>query len=170
MVLRPELLQHLNIPKPLHGLNPRNILGQEWWDRQKQQARQIAKDCCAACGVHKSRAKYHKWLETHESFLIDYNKGTLTIVEYVALCHSCHAFIHDGLLNIKLQKGEISQAKFDDIMSHGNLILHRAGIEKPEYPDECNVKWQDWRLIFDGQESKPLWKDYEHWYNHYNKL
>jgi hypothetical protein len=67
-----EILFCPNTPKPLHGMSPRSILGDEWWDKERIKAYRKFFNHCQACGVHKSDALYHRWLEAHEVFNFDY--------------------------------------------------------------------------------------------------
>jgi hypothetical protein len=177
---RPELLTHPNIPKPLHGLNPRTLLGQAWWDEQRQAAYAKNNYCCWACGVSKTAAREVQHLEGHEAYDIDYRAGTTRLVEVVALCHYCHNFIHCGRLRSLAEKGEVSWRKFQDVMTHGLAVLEAANLEPhwhakavldPEYcpPPQPNgiAPWSAWRLILEGQEFRSLFKSYEEWKAHY---
>lgn len=129
MRLRPEVLTHPNIPKPLHGLSPRAVKGKEWWDTTRKAVYNKQGHRCIACGVHKRDAKYHNWIEAHESYTIDYTKGCMEVEEIVGLCHSCHNFIHCGRLQMIWSKGEISEGKYFDIMLHGFRVLKGVGME-----------------------------------------
>lgn len=134
---RPEVLVHPTIPKPLHGLSPRSIKGKDWWDVTRKQVYKEQGWCCIACGVKKEEAKYHQWLEAHESYKINYTKGFMVLEEIIALCHSCHNFIHCGRLQILYYKNEISFCKFRHIMLHGFKVLKDKGI-KP-HPNQVMV-------------------------------
>lgn len=164
--LRPDLLLFGNIPKPMHGLNPRTIKGQEWWDIQRQAAYQRTNFHCLACGIHKSKAKWHQWLEAHEEYLIDYQKGRMQLLSINALCHSCHSFIHDKFLEQRWLKGEIGDRQYWDIQEHGTRLLKRHKLQfiPPSY---LAAKWQDWRMMIDGKEHPPLWKNEKEWREHY---
>ena len=100
--LEPQLLLAPNVPKPLHGLAPRVILGQAWWDKTRRAAYKQTNYHCLACGVHKTRATYHAWLEGHEVYSVNYELGRAKYVRSVALCQFCHNSIHDGLLKALL--------------------------------------------------------------------
>ena len=123
---RPTLLSMPNVPKPLHGLNPRSIMGKERWDIARQEVYASTDYHCAACGVHKRDAKLHQWLEAHETYDIVYKAGVATLVEIVPLCHFCHNFIHSGRLRILARQRKVSANLVREIMSHGVDVLKRS--------------------------------------------
>ncbi len=191
---RPELLAHPNLPGPLHGLNPRTILGPTWWNVQRIAAYERYGNRCWACGTPREEAEYTHFLEGHESYAIDYAKGTARLSEVVALCHACHAFIHSGRLWSLYAKGEVSredalhilergisilrQAGFQPFyaaymfksMMHGNSEIEAADFSKEQggwYPPKSSVLWGDWRLVIDGKRYKPVFEDERAWQEYY---
>ncbi len=189
IITNPKLLQHPNIPKPLHGLSPRAIKGKEWWDKKRQEVYKSTNYHCKACGVHKSQAKYHKWLEAHEDYTIDYEKGTMEIKDIVPLCHSCHNFIHSG----RLFTVEDDLDKVAQILERGFNILNENGLEapyaaniiaikleidydiyvhricEPELPPTTIAEWDDWKLIFEGEEYYSKFNSLKEWAEYYRK-
>jgi hypothetical protein len=166
----PSILQHPNIPKPLHGTAPRVIKGKDWWDTQRQAAYAASDYCCAACGVHKSQAQYHKWLEAHEVYRFDYPNGRAYYLGAVALCHACHNFIHSGRMEMMVRRGEMADSKRQAILKHGKKVLmdgFRAGKVCPVQTPESIAQWQDWRLVLEGQEYPGRFRDYQDWQDHY---
>lgn len=179
---RPELLSMPNIPKPLHGLNPRTLMGQEAWDLRRREVYASTQNHCSACGVHKSNAKKHQWLEAHEIFDVDYKKGRATFVEIVGLCHFCHAFIHSGLTSVRARKGQITPVEVRAIMQHGVDVLRcgsspmfigtakicqLVGVDftvvpvKPATDDMA--PWSKWRMVWNGREFRGKYKTFDDW-------
>jgi len=191
-----EILTHPNIPKPLHGLNPRTILGDTWWNRQRQTAYAASNYHCWACGTHKTAAKYHKWLEAHEMYTYDYENGVAHFQYVVALCHSCHNFIHSGRLYAMYKKGQEPLYKVKDILSTGIGRLQHYGLqpyfgtfvvwlmleqdmsEKEAYAHaakfypptpKSSVRWEEWRLELNGVLYKPLYRNEKEWERKYGR-
>jgi len=167
VILRPEVLLCANIPKPLHELAPREILGREWWDRTRREAYQSTKYRCIACGVMASMAKYHPWLEGHEIYQIDYKRGIAVYKETVPLCHACHSFIHDGRMLALVQAGKMTLKRYDDIMKHGNAILKKHNLVKFVYTGPI-APWEKWRLSLEGKLYSPKFASYEAWKRHFH--
>lgn len=168
--LRPEVLLCPNIPKPLHTVAPRNILGQAWWNKERRTAYASTNKRCIACGVHHSKAKCKQWLEGHELYRTDYALGRLTYLETVPLCHYCHNFIHDGRMENMVQQGAMTQAKFVAVIQHGDAVLLRYGLRRPTKAERDKAiesselaAWEDWRLVLFGKEYPPAFKTYQDW-------
>lgn len=172
----PELLTHPNIPKPLHGINPRTIMGQSWWDKTRKEAYAKYNQHCWACGIHKSKAKYRRWLEAHEGYNIDYKTGTVTINEIVALCNACHNFIHSGRLYALTEKGETPINKSLSILKRGLDILEplllkpfagtiRAYGELKGFSDKAIIELADYygvdMLNVEDEFTHVAWKDWK---------
>lgn len=160
----PSLLLCPQVPKPLHGVAPRVILGSTWWNRTRQEAYRSTLFHCKACGVSKHQAQYRKWLEAHEIYEIDYKAGRALYTGAVPLCHLCHAYIHVGRLNALLQRGLIPQGKYVRVIQHGNKVLREAGLERnPVYSGKI-ASWASWRLVLLGKEYPPLYKTEDEWH------
>ena len=184
--LCPEVLSMPNIPKPLHGVNPRTIMGKEAWDIVRQEVYKSSDYHCRGCGVSKAEARRHAWLEAHGYYDIDYKKGVVTVKMLIPICHYCHNFIHSGRLSMILGKDKTEQEVIA-ILEHGFKVLKdnklkafpftldladslgakTYGVGAYELPENEDVKWEDWRLIWEGKEYPPMYKTYEDWQNHY---
>lgn len=94
VVIRLELLTHPHIPRVMAGVNPRTILGREWWDVVRKQAYLANNYNCCTCGGNPD----DRPLDAHKVYHFDYMNKVMTFVEVVALCKDCHVFIHSGCL------------------------------------------------------------------------
>jgi len=184
--IKPEILTHPHIPKPLHGLNPRTILGKDWWDKVRLNAQEINKFKCVACGTHKSELIKYKWLEGHEYWDINYHTGKCEVKSIEPLCHYCHNFIHSGRLSMIIGKEKTKQ-EIIDILEHGFKILSEHNLKafpftidlakeigannfKVEaYNIDVNpkIKWSDFKMILEGKEYSSKFKNEEEWSNFY---
>lgn len=162
---RPEILQHGQIPRPMAGVAPRVIFGQEWWDVERKKAYAANNYCCWACGAYDA-------LDAHEVYDIDYMKLRMKFIEVVAVCRNCHMFIHAGLT-----KRTVTASKFKKIVLHGYKILKAAklkinwGLETllplepwtwkirniigPRPPMQDRMYWGRWRLVIVDNEYPP---------------
>lgn len=164
---RPEILLHSTIPPSLFGINPRTIEGSDWWNVVRWEAYAENNYCCWACGISKLDAKYHQWLEAHECYDFNVTTRVATFIEVVALCPSCHCFIHKGRL-VQVE----GRAKILDVFKHGVEVLAGANLPVPmavirylaisqewtygEYRMQANLEahhnWSRvWTLSFEGQ-------------------
>ncbi len=186
--MQPKILQHPNIPKPLHGVNPRTIMGQSWWEKTRQEAYESNNFHCLACGVHKNEARYYSRLEAHENYTIDYCTGTVKVTDIIPLCHSCHNFIHSGRLWM-ISKTDSQIKKTCEILKHGFDILkanklcafsgtiwvaeelgvkHKCKELKQKHP-EIPIEWGSWKLIFNKQSYHSKFKNIKEWADFYSK-
>lgn len=165
---RPELLLHPQIPKPLHKLNLRSIVGKAEWDRIRNAAYAQHSDCCWACGSLRRQigptGKRATDLFAHEHFEFDYPKGEGRIVEVVALCIDCSNYIHIGQIKMLVQRGELPESELERISQHGGEVLKAAGLEKlPNSYFGPVASWSDWHILYQGQRYPTPYRDYNEW-------
>lgn len=177
----PGILTHPNIPKPLHGVAPRVVLGEPWWKAERDKAQNHAKGHCQACGTSAQTGR----LEAHEIYSIDYQTGVAKYLETTMICHKCHNFIHSGRLRMIAGK-EKSVLAVKEILTHGFSVLAKTGlkafgstcelakihqvslqgVQAAEIP-ESDISWADWRMEVAGAQFPPLFPTYESWAKHF---
>lgn len=156
-------------------------MGQEKWDELRLEIYAKYDYHCAACGVHKSQARGHQWLEAHEYYSIDYHAGRVEIESIEPLCHYCHNFIHSGRLKMIMGK-EKTREEVVEILEHGFMVLSENRLQvfphtlqlarsvdaetfnvQPYYVPPPMDEWSDWRLVWEGNEYAPLFDSSEEW-------
>ena len=136
--------------------------------------------------MYKDEAKILARLEAHEFWDINYLTGICTIRSIEPLCYCCHSFIHSGLLSVSIGKTR-SKTEAVYILEHGFKVLQRNNLKgfaptidfarsigartfdvKP-YSIRYNEKlrWEDFRLVFEGVEYLPNFISEEEWREFY---
>lgn len=162
LTLNPRLLLHPNIPKPLHTVNPRTIKGNTWWNAVRTEAYNLMGYHCHACG-HLGNRDANDFLEAHEIYDIDYNTGRVTFLGVAALCSMCHKYIHSGMLEVLLDRGDISKERYNEIKEHGFRVLSDAGLPTMREEPLVLCEWGDWYLELDGKRYCSPFKDIQEW-------
>lgn len=173
--VEPSILLHPPIPDPMHGIAPRVVMGTSSFNKLRKEVYARQDYHCLCCGVHKEDADWHKWLECHEFYNVDYRFFTMEILDYVALCHACHNFIHSTRLGYMEEKGEISSYKKDTIMERGYGILESAGLlgqylKINEFAKSVDYTktWNLWRMVYRGWIYKSQFEDAKAWRLYYD--
>lgn len=170
---RPELILHPQIPKPLHGVAPRVVMGQAWWDEVRHKCYRESGQQCACCAVFFKDVRDFPRPEAHETYSIDYKRGKATFTGVVALCHWCHMAIHVGMAAASLEHGEMSPQDYEYAMAHREKWVKLALEAGHQYIDPGpgeKVCWQDWRLIVGDKIFAPKHKSIGAYMQHYEPL
>lgn len=166
---KPGLLLLPNVPLPLHGVNPRTVLGAGWWNKTRKEAYASTDYHCEACGTAKQKLRGRKVLEAHEVYEIDYTAGKSVYVRATPLCPWCHKFIHDGRLLWLYETQQITAQHYASVLRHGQRVLATKGLERESLEERDRFvqqlreqgqlcPWADWRLVVDGREFPPKYK------------
>jgi hypothetical protein len=176
--LKPELLLHPNIPKPLHGIAPRTIVSKSLWDEIRRGVYKEANYCCEACGVQaewdveKNKFAGSLKLHAHEDYEINYEFNVVFLNKIVCVCPTCHDYIHSGRANSLYDKGVFDEEDMWIITTHGDRVLMDSGLDpldKTRDTNDYKDEWLDWYLEFNGKEYRSKFKSYEEWKEHYKE-
>ena len=83
------------VPDGCWKSNLRNILSKAQWDFLKKDAKMRADGKCAICG------KKTNYLDAHERWSYDVEKGVQKLEDIIAVCKDCHSVIHIGFTSLK---------------------------------------------------------------------
>lgn len=128
--LRP-LIAMPNIPKPLHGVNPRTLLGGAAWNRLRKSCYANADDTCEICGAKPENLRHR---HGHEVYKIDYAHGTAEFDRVFCVCSLCHlACIHTGrALTLWKQNNPLYPTEFLlEGAEHAFKIINQYNKENP---------------------------------------
>lgn len=81
-----------NVPKPLHSLAPRTIMGATAWKEAREACYEACNRHCEVCGAECGPGK----MDAHELYDYDFEKCEARFNRLVGLCKSCHGIIHSG--------------------------------------------------------------------------
>lgn len=134
-----KMLGMPNVPKPLHTMAPRTILGNSTWDRVRKRCYYQAEYKCEACGCEPERGQLH----AHELYEVDYDTCTSKFIRCVALCKQCHTEpgVHTGRAYTMYRNGNVLMPKHKllDGVEHTFKLVHDYNQSRPEGEEELRL-------------------------------
>lgn len=134
-----KILSMPNVPKPLHTMAPRTILGGPTWERMRKRCYYDAGYKCEACGYEPEKGKLH----AHELYEVDYDKCTSKFVRCVALCNKCHTEpgVHTGRAYTMYKQGNVlmPRQKLLEGVEHIFKLVNEYNQHRPEGEEELRL-------------------------------
>ena len=171
-----------NVPRPLHGLPPRKIMGNATWNHVRKRCYFDAGYKCEICGADPPKGQLH----AHELYTYDWKEGTGSFDRCIAICKQDHDFIHSGRLITMYKNGnplcpksyvlsvvekgfklisEYNKTAKKKLRAYATFLEYLKTDIGPEVEaliDKYNIefyaepkhiaKWGKWRLIWCGKE------------------
>jgi hypothetical protein len=126
-----KILAQPLLPYTLHGVNPRTIMGQTSWNKIKKVKQKEADHHCQICDRYVAHV-IGDYLECHEVYEIDEEKYEFKLIDIVAICNTCHSFIHFGRTTILYNEGKITEDRYYEIYDKGQQLLQSQNLVKKE--------------------------------------
>lgn len=141
-----------NIPKALHGVAPRTLLGNATWNRMRKACYYHAGFRCEVCGYEPEKGGLH----AHELYETNWVLGEARFVRCVALCRKCHLFgIHTGRA-ITLHKQDnplYPTEKMLDGAEHTFRLVHDYNQKHPDKPLRVYSTFLDYLKVDDLKDT-----------------
>lgn len=104
-------------------MQPRTIYGNYMWTRLRKITYHKANFKCEICGCDPDKGKLH----AHELFSYDYDEAEGVFERTVALCKTCHDFIHSGRLVTMHKRGNFMYPKSYvlKVVEHGFELIKK---------------------------------------------
>lgn len=117
MTNKPKKLVFSALPLFAHHKNLRYVNQYQW---RKIRAGIIEeRGCqCEICGAIPKDETDQRNFHAHEEWAFDLTNHILDLQRIGMICHRCHQVDHMGLLEVKLKKGQIDKAQYDQVFEH----------------------------------------------------
>jgi hypothetical protein len=146
---KPELLLQ-ELPKPLHTITPRFILGNSEWKRLKQKASLDNNYCCWCCGVNVNDTTPQR-LEGAPIFHVEYEYKMVYFRGVAAVCYMCNQFLNLRKVIDSAVKHNNTETLFQ-IRLHGDALVNVVDKLINIFNASQINDFQNWRYNFNGVE------------------
>ena len=126
-------------PDTLHGVNPRNMLNKEEWDKLRKKTYKDANYTCEICGC---KGKKHP-VEAHERMDYDFDNLTQYFDGMIALCPTCHQIVHWSQNNFLLNDGKITKEMFEKQQKEKKEKIDKVN-KNSKYKEYKEIKTPPW--------------------------
>jgi hypothetical protein len=144
-------------PAPLHGVNPRLMMGDYDWDKVRKDTYAKSNNKCAICGDTGLNQGFPHAVEAHEIWDYDFKTCTQIFMGLVALCPICHKVIHWAQNEMALNSGTITREEFN----RQQILKRKKLIEVNGREIEATAKkpfpWHDGNWVSDFSYLKELY-------------
>lgn len=99
-------------PIKLHGVNPRNMLGDIYWTKIRTEVYKKANYKCEICGESGLEQGFQWPVEAHEKWDFDFKNEVQIFMGVLALCPICHKIYHWDQPEMQYKSGNMTREEF----------------------------------------------------------